>query len=357
MSTDCLKLTTYFGERTRCADGLLADRLVDAYERHAIELSVLLRGSEGFSRRGRRSSDSSLTLSEELPAVSVAVDRSERIEALLDDVLALEHRGLVTLERALMLHVGERAGAAHLPAGDATKLTVYIGRGERSGSRPAYVAATETLRRCGLAGATALLGVDGTRGRERTRAGFLRGNASVPMMLIAVGERERIEHALARLRDVVRRPLATLERIQVCKRDGRVLEPPHALPATDAGGLPLWQKLMVYTSQAATHAGRPIGQQLVRRLRETDAAGATSLRGVWGFHGDHAPHGDRLLQARRRVPLVTVVLDTPERIASAFEIVDELTRETGLVTSEMVPAVAAGSDGRGGAPRLADHRY
>jgi PII-like signaling protein len=35
------------------------------------------------------------------------------------------------------------------------------------------------------------------------------------------------------------------------------------------------------------------------------------------------------------VPLVTVVVDVPERISSAFEIVDELTRETGLVTSEM----------------------
>jgi PII-like signaling protein len=98
---------------------------------------------------------------------------------------------------------------------------------------------------------------------------------------------------------------------------------------------------------------------LVRRLRErTDTSGATSLRGIWGFHGDHAPHGDRLLQLRRHVPVVTIVIDTPERIAAAFQVVDELTQETGLVTSEMVPAATAiDRDERRGGIRLARHRF
>jgi PII-like signaling protein len=86
--------------------------------------------------------------------------------------------------------------------------------------------------------------------------------------------------------------------------------------------------------------------------------GATCLRGVWGFHGDHPPRGDRVLQIRRRVPIVTVIVDSPQRIARSFQIVDELTDEGGLVTSEMVPAMAAlddGGRGRGGL-RLARHR-
>jgi PII-like signaling protein len=56
--------------------------------------------------------------------------------------------------------------------------------------------------------------------------------------------------------------------------------------------------------------------------------------GSWGYHGHHAPHGDRLLSLRRRVPVLTVVVDTPARIRRWFEIVDELTDETGLVTCE-----------------------
>jgi PII-like signaling protein len=46
------------------------------------------------------------------------------------------------------------------------------------------------------------------------------------------------------------------------------------------------------------------------------------------------------------VPAVSIVIDAPGRIATAFAVIDELTREQGLVTSETVPALRAG--GRGG---------
>ena len=115
---------------------------------------------------------------------------------------------------------------------------------------------------------------------------------------------------------------------------------------------------MVYTSQSATHEGRPLNLEIIRRLRRSDAAGATSLRGIWGFHGDHAPHGDRFFQLRRHVPVVTITVDTPERTARSFEIIDELTTEHGLVTSEMVPAMSALSESeRVGGLRLARHDY
>ena len=56
---------------------------------------------------------------------------------------------------------------------------------------------------------------------------------------------------------------------------------------------------------------------------------------------------------------MTIIVDTPERIADSFEIVDELTHEAGLVTSEMVPAMASLAGGRRqrGGLRLARHRF
>jgi len=61
---------------------------------------------------------------------------------------------------------------------------------------------------------------------------------------------------------------------------------------------------------------------------------------------------DRLLQLGRHVPAVTIVIDSPERIAAAFAVVDDLTDEQGLVTSEVVPAMRPGGDpqARGGIP-------
>jgi PII-like signaling protein len=43
--------------------------------------------------------------------------------------------------------------------------------------------------------------------------------------------------------------------------------------------------------------------------------------------------------------VTTVLVDTPDGIARSFEIVDELTQEHGLVTTEVVPAALALRDG------------
>lgn len=133
------------------------------------------------------------------------------------------------------------------------------------------------------------------------------------MMIIAVGAGEAVDAVLPDLDRMLDDPLITIERVQVCKRDGRLLARPPAVPGTDADGLAMWQKLMVYTSQAATAEGRPLNLEIVRRLRAADSAGVTSLRGLWGFHGAQRPHGDRLLQLRRHVPVVTITVDTPDR--------------------------------------------
>jgi PII-like signaling protein len=358
MNEDCLKLTTYFGERDRVEDGFLGDALLDLYGEHGIATSVLLRGTAGFGLKHRLHTDRLLTLSEDLPLVSVAVDSRERIETILDDVVAQHDTGLITLERARLL-TGEIEPVA-LPEElhEATKLTIYVGRQERIGRTPAFVAVTDLLSRRGIAGASVLLGVDGTAHGVRERARFFARNAEVPMMIIAVGAGEQIGGVLPELGALLRRPLVTLERVRVCKRDGHRLADLQRLPGTDEHGLRLWQKLMVYTSEAATYGGHPMHRAIVQRLRQTGASGATSVRGVWGFHGDHAPHGDRLLQLRRNVPVVTIIVDDPNRIARSFAIVDDITREHGLVTSEIVPALAAAhGGGRRGGLRLARHRH
>jgi PII-like signaling protein len=337
---DCLKLTTYFGERHRTDRQFVGDALLDLYGRAEVQVSLMLRGVEGFGLKHHLRTDRLLTLSEDLPLVSVAVDTSARIERLLDDVVSIKRHGLVTLERAQM-HSGEidpaaTAGQLH----DATKLTIYVGRQERVYGVPAFVAVCELLHRRGIAGATVLLGVDGTVHGVRQRARFFARNADVPLMIIAVGSAEQIARVLPELGGLLQRPLLTVERVTVCKRDGRLLSPPTPLATRDVRGLEIWQKLMVYASEHALYRGSPLHVALVRRLRESGARGVTCVRGVWGFQGDHPPHGDRLLQLRRHVPVVTIIVDTPEQIARSFEAVDELTEQTGLVTSEMVPATA-----------------
>jgi PII-like signaling protein len=342
VNEDCLKLTIYFGERDRADGGFLADALSEIYARHELQTSLVMRGIEGFGAKQHLHTDRLLSLSEDLPLVSVAVDARARIEAALGDIDELRLQGLVTLERARMLT--EPVEPA-VPPWEATKLTVYVGRQERLAGRPAYEAVVALLHRRGIAGATVLLGVDGTAHGVRQRARFFGRNPAVPLMVIAVGDSRRIADTVPELGAMLTRLLITLERVRVCKSDGRRLAEPRELPDRDDSGLGLWQKLMIYTGEQTHVDGRPLHQRLVRELRTERAAGATSLRGIWGYRADHRPHGDSFWQLRRRVPVVTVVVDTPERIRRWFEIVDRLTRETGLVTSEVVPAFRATAPG------------
>lgn len=346
MNCDCLKLTTYFGERDRADGAFLADALMGIYARHELQTSLVMRGIEGFGIKHHLHTDRLLTLSEDLPLVSVAVDTRARVEAALAEVNSLRFNGLVTLERARMLTGAiEEAGELPRDDGEATKLTVYVGRQERVGSVHAYEAIVALLQRHGVAGATVLLGVDGTSHGVRQRARFFGRNVAVPLMVIAVGDGSRIQAALPQLGAMLARPLITLERVRVCKRDGERLADDGDLPARDASGQRVWQKLMVYAGEQSAHEGQRLHHALIRRLREAGAAGATSLRGVWGYHGDHEPHGDTFWQLRRRVPVLTVTVDTPERARKWFAIIDEVTEETGLVTSEMVPAFRATGPG------------
>lgn len=355
---ECLKVTSYFGERQRVGQRFFSDVLLDEIERHEIATSILLRATGGFGLRHHLRSDQTLTLSEDPSVMAIAADTPERIEPLLTRVAELQPRGMLTVERARLVRGELTTQPMPEDLHEATKLTLYVGRYERVFRVPAYVAICDLLHRRGVAGASVLVGVDGTHHGQRERARFFDRNLDVPTMVLAVGDGDRIQRILPELGALLPRPALTVERVRVCKRDGTLLARPHELPDQDENGLGLWQKLMVYTSESHLHEDEPVHRAILRRLRTTRARGATALRGTWGFHGDHEPHGDRLLQLGRRVPVVTVIVDAPSRIAAAFDVIDQLTEHHGLVTSEMVPAMRYFDRGTsGGGLRLARHRF
>lgn len=348
MNEQCLKLTAYFGERQRAVGGagrFLADAMLDLFGSHNVATSVMLRGTTSFGPKHEFRCDQSLSLSEDPPVTVAAVDIESKIRSLVDDVTAMTDRGLVTLERARLVtrHSGaEEFGDIDSRNGDAAKLTIYAGRQVRVAGAPAYYTICELLHRHGFAGATVLLGVDGTAHGRRRRARFFGRNVNVPLMIIAVGTPAQVAVAAMELTAALPNPLLTIERVRLCKRDGELFARPQQLPQTDDQGRTLWQKLMVHTAEATHHEGLPIHRALVHRLMQSETArGATALRGIWGFYGDHKPHGDKLFQLVRRVPVTTIIVDTPQAIARSFDIVDELTNWHGLVTSEMVPAAVS----------------
>lgn len=359
MIDDCLKLTCYFGERVRVGRRFFSDLLLDTFEEYDVSSSILLRATGGFGLRHHMRSDQTLTMSEDPSVMGMAVDTRSQMQLLLPRVMELQPRGMLTVERARVIRGDVSPVVVPEALHEASKLTIHVGRHERAHGVPAHIAVCDHLHRHGVAGGSVILGVDGTFHGERQRARFWDRNLDVPAMILAVGAGDRIEGALPELGSLLRRPMITVERVRVCKRDGQLLAEPPALPDVDEEGLDLYQKLMVYTSESQLHGREPLHRAIIRRLRQTRALGATSLRGVWGFHGDHVPHGDRVTRLGRDVPIITVVVDSPSRIAQSFGVIDELTSEHGLVTAEMVPAMQhfEHREPREGGLRLARHSF
>jgi PII-like signaling protein len=116
----------------------------------------------------------------------------------------------------------------------------------------------------------------------------------------------------------------------------------------------VWHKLTVHAGEDARHGRHAVHLELVHRLRRAGAAGATSLRGIWGYTDDGRPHADVALGLPRRVPVVTVIVDRAAQAQRWLAVVDDLTDRAGLVTRELVPAFHAVSRGaRRGDLRLA----
>ena len=166
MTHDALTLTAYFGERDAADGGMLADALMAAYARRGLRVSVLLRGSAGFGVKHHLRTDRLLTLSEDLPLVALASDAPGPILAAAEETVRARRRRADHARARL-----DRRGDAG--PGEEAKLTVQLGRRDRAGGRFAHVALVDLLRRHGVAGATVLLGVDGTAHGRRRRARFV----------------------------------------------------------------------------------------------------------------------------------------------------------------------------------------
>ena len=336
MIADAFKLSVYFGDAVTAGPALSSDALMTAFADHGLTAATLLRGIEGFGINRRIHAERFPDVSTDLPLLAFAVDTRARIRAVLDDVDRAVPRGLVTLEE-VQLATGRDVADAELPdgPGQLAELTIYCASRERTGR--AYREVVALLRRCGASGATVLPGVDGLLRGRRRRARLFSANASTPMTIVSVGRLDPLRRSLPHLAEILIEPCVTLERIAQVKHDGKLLEPLPTVARARRDEPDVWQAIRVYTRRNAQVNGRALHGELMRRLREAGAAGATTIPGDWGFSSDEQPYGDRLGRLTSHRPTYTVYVDRPQKVAAVWSLIDELTVEHGIVTSRFVP--------------------
>ncbi|HSK26559.1 MAG TPA: DUF190 domain-containing protein [Jiangellales bacterium] len=97
------------------------------------------------------------------------------------------------------------------------------------------------------------------------------------------------------------------------------------------------QRLTIFCGESdkASHSHKPLHVEIVHRARKAGLAGTTVLRGVEGFGASSVVHTTRFLSMSEDLPMVLVIVDTPERIQAFLPQLDDLIEE-GLVIIEDV---------------------
>jgi hypothetical protein len=97
-------------------------------------------------------------------------------------------------------------------------------------------------------------------------------------------------------------------------------------------------RVSIYMGESDRHGHTPLHTEIVQRARAAGLAGATVLRGVEGFGASSVIHTSRLLTMSEDMPMVVVIIDTPDRIDGFLPLLDDLITE-GLVVREPVDII------------------
>ena len=97
--------------------------------------------------------------------------------------------------------------------------------------------------------------------------------------------------------------------------------------------------LRIFIGESDKHEGRPLYERIVEIAREQGLAGATVLRGTYGFGAHSRLHSAKILRLSEDLPMVVEIVDRPDRIEAFLPILDGMITE-GLITLEKVRVLA-----------------
>jgi hypothetical protein len=98
------------------------------------------------------------------------------------------------------------------------------------------------------------------------------------------------------------------------------------------------ERLTIFVGESDQHHHKPLYSEIVHRAHAAGLAGATVLRGIEGYGASNHVHTTRILSLSEDLPVVIVIVDSPEHIDSFLPALDELITE-GLVVRDHVDVV------------------
>lgn len=93
--------------------------------------------------------------------------------------------------------------------------------------------------------------------------------------------------------------------------------------------------LRIYLGEADKWHDEPLYDAIVKRLRMMDIAGATVYRGISGYGAKGHEHKKSFLHVSRDLPVLISVIDTPDKIRAAAEVIEGMLEDGLLAISDV----------------------
>ncbi len=221
-----------------------------------------------------------------------------------------------------------------LTRGPAKKVTIYLNEDTQHHLGPLYESVLTFLLHKGVAGATATRAMAGFGAHHVMHTPKIEVLAEhLPVRIEFVETAQKVDELLATLYDMVTDGLIEVQDTVVVKlaTKERKAEPKHPHVRQQGQG-----KLMrIYVGEADQWHGEPLYDAIVKRLRMLEIDGVTVYRGILGYGAKRHTHKQSFWHLSKDLPIMLAVVDTPVKLASAAEAVEEMIEDGLIVMSDV----------------------
>jgi PII-like signaling protein len=221
-----------------------------------------------------------------------------------------------------------------LTQGPAKKVTIFINEDVPHRMTSLHDALMTFLLHKGVAGGTATRAFSGFGSHQALHDTRMEATAEhLPIRIEFVETAERVDELLPTLFEMVTDGLIEVQDTTVVKLSRSALQPEPGFPHQRKVGPA--KMLRVFLGEADKWHDEPLYDAIVKRLRMMDIAGATVYRGILGYGAKGHEHKKSFLHISRDLPIMLSVIDTPDKIHAAAEVIEGMLEDGLLVISDV----------------------
>ena len=220
-----------------------------------------------------------------------------------------------------------------LAKGPAKKVTIFLNEDTQHHMAALHDSVMTFLMHKGISGATATRAFSGFGSHRALHTPTVEVLAQhLPIRIEFIDAPEKVEEVLPTLYEMVSDGLIEVQDTNVVKHARKSSKPEPKAPHERKEGPA--KLLRVFIGEADKWHDEPLYEAIVKKLRMLDIAGATVYRGILGYGAKGHQHKTSFFHVSRDMPIMVSVVDSPEKIATAAEAVEEMLEDGLIVTSD-----------------------